>query len=113
MPLDHTPHTVVDIDPGDPSNIASLRALELTHAAPHNDCWKELAPMNIVDMSVTRETSHLDKSWLNAEAILNMLIMLVTRETSHFEMSVLNSCCKVKTDVMSVTKSTCHSSMGP
>ena len=34
--MHHAPHTIVDIDPGDSSNIENLDALELTHASLHS-----------------------------------------------------------------------------
>ena len=34
--IDHAPHTVVDIEPGEPMNISNLFPLELTHASPHS-----------------------------------------------------------------------------
>ena len=41
-------------------------------------------------MSVTLDTSHLDRSQLNDDAEANMKPMLVTLNTSHFERSLLN-----------------------
>ena len=61
----HTPHTVFDMEPGDPSNISIFDACELTHAAPHSVCRNEFASANICCISVTRDTSQLDRSWLN------------------------------------------------
>ena len=58
----HAPHTVFDMEPGDPVNMSIFDAFELTHAAPHSVCWKDFAKANIHRMSVTRDTSHLDKS---------------------------------------------------
>ena len=42
--MDHVPHTVVDIEPGESENISSLSAFELTHASPHSFWLNELAP---------------------------------------------------------------------
>ena len=33
--IDHAPHTVIDIEPGEPRNISILSTLEWTHASPH------------------------------------------------------------------------------
>ena len=42
------------------------------------------------DMSVTDDTSHLDRSPSNVRAPPNMIFMLVTREVSHLLISWLN-----------------------
>ena len=39
--------TVIDIDPGEPSNMESCRAFELTQAAPQSDWLKDVAPSNM------------------------------------------------------------------
>ena len=57
-------HAVCDIDPLDPSNMLSFFTLELTQAAPQSSWLKDVAPENMYCMSVTRDTSHLDRSWL-------------------------------------------------
>ena len=63
--MNHAPH-IAEISPGDPLNISTFIAFELTHASPQSTCSNELAPSNIEYMLVTSETSHLDKSWLKA-----------------------------------------------
>ena len=57
-------HTANDIDPKESANILSCFALEFTQETPQSICLKDVAPMNIPDMSVTAETSHTDRSWL-------------------------------------------------
>ena len=42
-------------------------------------------------MLVTRDTSHFERSLLNAAAPKNVAFMLVTPETAHFERSLLNA----------------------
>ena len=60
----HAPHTVFEIEPGESLNMPILDAFELTHAAPHSVCRKAFATVNINSISVTRDTSQLDTSWL-------------------------------------------------
>ena len=43
---------------------------------------KAVAPLNVLRMSVTEETSQPDMSWLKAEAPRNIPPMLVTLETA-------------------------------
>ena len=50
---------------------------------------KEVAPKNMLDMSVTEETFQSLRGWLKEMAILNMPAMEVTEETSQEEMSPL------------------------
>ena len=64
----HGPHTVFDIEPGDSANMSTFDAFELTQAAPHSVCWKEIASENMQSISVTRDTSHWDRSWLKDSA---------------------------------------------
>ena len=85
--IHHVPHTVSDMDPSEWMNILSFDAFELTHAAPHSVCWKELALANILRILTTRDTSQLDRSWLKDSASLNIAVMAVTRDTSHFDKS--------------------------
>ena len=80
---------LVQSRPGEPSNILSLSAVEVSHA-PQSVCAKDVAPENISFMLVTLDTSHLLMSTLNDEAVLNIPSMLVTLATSHFDMSLLN-----------------------
>ena len=82
-------HARVAIDPGESRNIFPLRDFESTHAAPHSTCLNDVAPLNIVDMSMTRLTLHLDKSWLKDSAPLNILRMFVTVPTFHSDRSWL------------------------
>ena len=64
-------------------------------------------------MSVTRDTSHLERSPLNHVARMNMRDMLVTRDTSQFRMSPLKEFALVNKSVMSVMLDTSHSPIGP
>ena len=68
----HVPHTVSDMEPGEWVNMSTFNASELTHAAPHSSCWKESVLENIPCMLVTRDTSQLDRSWLNEAASRNI-----------------------------------------
>ena len=88
----HAPHTVSDMEPGDLANMEIIDAFELTHAAPHSVCWKEYACANINCISVTRDTSQLDRSWLKDVAWWNIESVLVTRDTSHLDRSWLKDC---------------------
>ena len=54
---------VVQIRPGEPSNILSLVAVEACHS-PQSVCANDDAPENISSMSVTLDTSHLEMSLL-------------------------------------------------
>ena len=54
---------VVQIRPGEPSNIPSLSAVEVSHA-PQSACAKDDAPKNMTFMLVTLDTSHLEMSTL-------------------------------------------------
>ena len=58
---------VVQIRPGEPSNIPSLFAVEVSHA-PQSDCEKDNAPSNIKFMLVTLDTSHFEISPLKNDA---------------------------------------------
>ena len=60
VPVEH-------IRPGEPSNIPSLSAVEVSHA-PQSACAKDGANRNIKSMSVTLDTSHLEMSMLNDDA---------------------------------------------
>ena len=50
-----------------------------------------LAPSNMYAMVVTELTSHLDRCWLNAKALVNIPYMVVTLEVSHVPISLLNA----------------------
>ena len=65
------------------------------------------------DMSVTRDTSHLEMSPLKDLASLNMPFIVVTLDTSHFEMSPLKEFSRTNNPRMSVTLDTSHSAIGP
>ena len=77
------------IRPDEPPNIPSLFAVEASHA-PQRVCAKDEAPLNILIILVTLDTSHFDRSPLKDDAEQNMKRMSVTFETSHFERSPLN-----------------------
>ena len=82
--------SLAQIFPGEPSNISVLSALEVLHA-PQSACVKDDADANMRVISVTLDTSHMERSPLNDEAEANMAFMLVTSDTSHLEMSPLNN----------------------
>ena len=48
---------IAHIWPGEPSNIPSLSAVEVTHA-PQSVCAKDDAPLNISAIDITPDTSH-------------------------------------------------------
>ena len=68
---------VVHIDPGEFSNMRRFSALDLAHA-PQSFRLNAVAPLNIADMSVTLDTSHLEMSPLNDNARACMLSMVAT-----------------------------------
>ena len=74
---------------------------------------KEDARLNMDPMLVTADTSHFDRSWLKADARMNMDPMSVTADTSHFDRSVLNSDAYAKMDFMLVTALTSQSLIDP
>ena len=82
-------HVRFEMYPSELPNMFVLCAFEWTHAAPHSACLKDVAPLNIVDMSVTWSTFHSDKSWLKDLAPPNILRMLVTLPTFHLDTSPL------------------------
>ena len=47
--------------PGEPSNILSLRAVDVPHL-PQSVCLNDDAPWNIASMLVTLDTSHFERS---------------------------------------------------
>ena len=83
----HAPHIVFDMMPGELVNMPIFIAFEWTHAAPHSVCWKEYASANIHCISVTRETSQLDSSWLKDFVKQNIERIILTRDTSHLDRS--------------------------
>ena len=80
---------VVQIRPGDRSNMPPLFAVEVPHE-PQSVCANDDAPENMAHMVVTLETSHLERSPLNDFALSNIYTMAVALDTSHLEMSLLN-----------------------
>ena len=62
---------VVQICPDERSNIPSLVAVEVSHASPQSVCANNAASENISVMSVTLDTSHLERSPLNDSAAGN------------------------------------------
>ena len=61
-------HAVRGIDPKEPPKMSFLLALDRTQAAPQSFRLKDSAFKNILSMSVTLDTSHFDRSQLNALA---------------------------------------------
>ena len=59
---------VVQIRPDEPSNILSLSAVDVLHA-PQSVCVKDDAPEKISSMLATLDTSHLEMSPLNDDAL--------------------------------------------
>ena len=103
--------TVLDIDPGEPTNMESFCAYELTQAAPQSDWLKDVAPSNMRLIETTRDTSHREISALNDVAFPNIFSMVLTRDTSHFEMSALNECALENAEYIEVTRDTSHFEM--
>ena len=106
----HEPRDVFrfDIEPDEKVNMNIFDAFELTHAAPDSVCWNAVALPNIHCILTTRDTSHLDKSWLKNRASQNMAPMLVTRDTSHLDRSWLKEVAKANIFLMLVTRDTSH-----
>ena len=103
------PHSLSEIlDPSESVNMSCFDAFELTHAAPHSVCWKELAFTNIPCISTTWDTSHLDKSWLKDLAPRNITFVSRTLDTSHLDRSWLNDCAASNIILMLVTRDTSH-----
>lgn len=81
---------VDSIDPeGESKNISSRLAVERIQAGPHSFCANDVAILNILDMSVTRDTTHFEMSWLNEVASKNIPLMSSTCDTFHSDMSWL------------------------
>ena len=74
--------------PDDSSKIPTLFAVEVNHK-PESVCAKDEAPLNILLISVTLDTSHFDRSKSKDDADENIEAMLTTLDTSHFERSLL------------------------
>ena len=62
---------------------------------------------------VTRDTSHLDRSWSKDIASLNILFISVTLDTFHLDMSWLKDGAPQNSKFMSVICETSHSPIGP
>ena len=58
----------MQIRPDEPSNILSLSAVEVNQA-PQSACAKDDAPKNMTFMLLTMDTSHLEMSLLNFDAL--------------------------------------------
>ena len=59
---------IVHIQAGESLNISDWSAFEFTQATPHSPRLKAEAPWNMDSISVTADTPHLDRSWLNDDA---------------------------------------------
>ena len=59
------------MEPPDDVNMEVFEALLLTQFTAQSICTKLVAELNMPAMWVTWETSHFDRSWLNAVAWLN------------------------------------------
>ena len=81
--------SVCAIEPNEPSNMTFLLAFELTQEAPQICCLKDVAPMNMLFIAVTLDTSHFEMSRSKDFAPMNMLSIFIAIETSHLEMSPL------------------------
>ena len=64
-------------------------------------------------MSVTRDTSHFDKSWLKDVALANVMRIFVTPDTSHCDKSWSNNVALKNNFSMLVMRDTSHSPIGP
>ena len=89
--MKHAPHIIFDISPCEPVNICVFVAFERTHASPHRLCVNILAPKNMNIISVTRDTSHFDRSVSKYSFPAKTWPMLITRETSHSAISPCES----------------------
>ena len=106
-------HVRVAMDPSESRNMFPLRDFELIHAALQSTCLKDVAPLNMVDMSMTWPTFHLDKSWLKDSAPVNILHMLVTLPTFHLDRSPLKDFAPLNILSMLVIWSTFHWDRSP
>ena len=79
-------HSVLDIDPKEPSNIPNFVALELTQQVPHKSCLKDFASRNISFMLITLEGCHFEMSPLNDDAPRNIPDISFTFDTSQSPM---------------------------
>ena len=78
------------ICPGERSNISSLFAFEVNHA-PQSVRLKDEANLNMLPILVTLDTSHFERSPLNAAAWENMKPISVTLDTSHLESDLFST----------------------
>ena len=74
---------------------------------------KDSALRNILDISVTRDTSQLEMSPLNDFALRNIQDIVLTLDTSHFEMLALNNVAEEKRSSMLSILDTSHSPICP
>ena len=105
-------HCFVDIDPDEPANMVSFFA-EVVRQALQSTSEKAVAPLNMLLMSVTFETSHFEMSMLNDAALLNMLAVVVTFATFQPEMSALNDAAPWNKPLISSTSDVSHFPIGP
>ena len=106
-------HTVLDIDPAEPSNIAVLLAFEWTQGASQSFRLNDFAWRNIESILVTRDTSHFDTSPLNTIAFWNIPSIFRTFDTSHFEISALKSFALKNVRLISIIFATFHPPISP
>ena len=93
--------------PGDPWNIIFLLAFEWDQA-PQSVRENLVAPLNIISIVVTFDTSHLEMSALNAAAFQNIPSICFTFDTTHLEMSALNNVAPKNISCIVVTCDTSH-----
>ena len=101
----------VQIDPPeDPNAVWSIAAFD-NQTAEQSTWLNAVAPVNIVEKSVTETTFHPERSWLNAGHALNMLSIHMTAPTSHEPIGWLNAVAPLNIPPMSVTFATFHAEM--
>ena len=61
-------HSARDIDPDEPVNMSILLAFDEIQAVPQSVCLNDSASSNMPVMSLTLDTSQLERSPLNADA---------------------------------------------
>ena len=106
-------HTVLEMDPGEPSNMTVLLAFEWTQGASQSFRLNDFAWRNIESILITRDTSHFDTSPLNVNAFWNIPSIFLTFDTSHFEMSARKSFALENVRLISITFATFHPPIGP
>ena len=77
---------VRNINPCEPLNMSFLIAFESSQASPQSCCLNDVAPRNILLISVTLDTFHADISPSNDAAPRNIPLISVILDTSHIEM---------------------------